>query len=58
MCDKARDYPYPAPPPHTHIHTHMRERTHTNGFCPIYMTVFVVVAVYVEKLLGLKFFTF
>ena len=36
----------------------LRERTHTNVFCPIYMTVFVVVAVYVEKLLGLKLFTF
>ena len=43
---------------HPPQHTHMRERTHTNGFCPIYMTVFVVVDVYVEQLYGLKLFTF
>ena len=36
----------------------MQERMHTNGLCPIYMTVFVVVAVYGEKLLGLQLFTF
>ena len=36
----------------------MRERMHTDGLCPIFMTVFVVVAAYVEKLLGLQLFTF
>ena len=36
----------------------MRERMHTDGLCPIYMTVFVVVAAYFDKLLGLQLFTF
>ena len=36
----------------------MRKRMHIDGLYPIYMTVFVVVAAYVEKLLGLQLFTF